>query len=495
MTNHPQRLFFNGKNWSLFTILIFILLAACAPGGSPVSTTGGRRAEQVNSSPMTSSPNGPKTDRALLFNNRAGADTFRIAVVDLNSGEPAAGAEPVEIGSQINFAFSPDGTMLALASVSVDCQGACLSIFRLADFEQIAKIELPARNIDNDWVHQLAFDPQKERIAMAYSARGEGQIAVVDVSTGAFSQIQVAGLPAFARLMAFSGDGKQIMLVGQVLPESGTTSHDMNPRLEALLLDAQLLELKWRQGLEDVRDGFFGPGDYSKPEESFYYHAGMASDPSARRVYIAHADADRLTTIDFEEHDVRTVDIREKQTPIERLIESLLTLGVQPAQAKAANSFLRNAVLSPDGRTLYVVGERTNIVTAEGNPWEMISTPYGMEAWDIEKGTRLLGVETEATEVRRAPGGKILLNGYTRDTTASLPFTEVFDSSSGRITARLDDAYVYPTLRLNGQPALVSVHTNDLGHTILSVLDDERSLIKDVTWTQESGYFFWPEYR
>ena len=104
--------------------------------------------------------------------------------------------------------------------------------------------------------------------------------------------------------------------------------------------------------------------------------------------------------------------MREKQAWIEELVETVLSVGVRPVQAKAANAAMRQAILSPDGKTLFVVGERTDTEILENGDWDTRFTPLGLQAWDVKSGTRLLNVETAANEIRWGPGGKILLNGF-----------------------------------------------------------------------------------
>ena len=155
--------------------------------------------------------------------------------------------------------------------------------------------------------------------------------------------------------------------------------------------------------------------------------------------------------------------MREKQAWIEELVETVLSVGVRPVQAKAANAAMRQAILSPDGKTLFVVGERTDTEILENGDWDTRFTPLGLQAWDVKSGTRLLNVETAANEIRWGPGGKILLNGFDKSSPEYQPFTDVFDPTSGEIAAHLELTYAYSTPRLDGRLVLVSAYAGDEG--------------------------------
>ena len=283
------------------------------------------------------------------------------------------------------------------------------------------------------------------------------------------------------------------MLVGHTMPETGSTTAVANPLLQALLFDAQTMDVEWQQVLHGVKDGYYGSGNHERPDENFYYSAGITPDPARQRIYIAHADEAKLTTIDFSAQAVKSIEIREKQTTIERFLEFILSIGVQPVQAKAANSYVRQALLSQDGSTLYVAGEQNNMLRKNENELEMISTPLGLEAWDLKTGTRLYVVETNASEIRQGPQGLIVLNGYDRSSSTYRPFTDIFDPAAAQIAAHLDETYAYATLRLDGELALVSVYSTDENKTFLGVLN-AKALRKELSWAANS-YYFWPEFR
>ena len=325
----------------------------------------------------------------------------------------------------------------------------------------------------------MVFDPQGKQVAISYLE--EGKFAIVQVAQPSPGEILTKQLGFRVRLMSFTNDGRQIMLVGVPLPENGVVSGDLNPKLQALLLDAKTLNVEWRKDLPDVKEGFFGSSDFSKPEENFYYMAGMAADPANQRIYIAHADSASLTTVDFKTLRSVTVEIHDKRTALEKVLDFVLSIGIQPVQAKAGNSYLRNALLSSDQRVLYVAGQSSQMVKKEGGEWEMNQSYLPFEAWDIESSTRLISLKTEASELFQSTDGRILLKGYDLTSPNALPFIEIFNPADGRITAHLNGASIYRTLSLTGHPVLVSAYSSDRGGTTLGVFNEITQALNP-TW-------------
>ena len=316
---------------------------------------------------------------------------------------------------------------------------------------------------------------------------------MVDLTKPVTGMLQVAGLPVFPRKIAFTGDGARIMLIGAVACAGPSQSALDDPASPGAVVRRSHPGLDWQQDLPGVKDGYFGPADHSKPEETVYYEAGIAVDAASQRIYIAHADEERLTTVDFKERTSTTIIVPEKQALLEQVVEFILSIGVRPVHAKAANMFVRGALLSADGQKLYVVGQQT-LLSKVNDAGELASDIYGLGVWDIQSGMKVLHVDTQADMICQAPEGKILLKGYDRNSREYHPFTEIFDPSTGKITARLEDANAYLTLSLDGRPVVVSSYFDENGKAFLSVLDVENPN-SVLSWTQNSGYPEWLELR
>ncbi len=492
MKNAPTN--FIRKIWRSIPLLILAFAAACMPAGALAAP-----ATPFPTATLAPSPTpDPLAGSALVSEFAAGGNSYQILPVDLRTGQPVAGVQPIQVGSTSQSAFSNDRTRLAVVAGVAGCPGLCLTVIQLANPGQHASIQLTRWSDINNFAVQVLFDPQDRRIAVTYVEELKNKIAIIDASQPEPRLIRAADLALAPSQMAFTPDGSQIMLVGQVFPPN-QTSMQINPTMQAHLLDAQTLNVKWSQDLPGVKDGMYGSGDLSKLQDNTWYAAGMSADPAAERIYIANADGEQLTTVDFKARAVKTVAIHAPESLLDRAFAWLLNLGVTPVQAKAANNHNRAALLSPDGRTLYVTGDDMNMVEQQNNGTSnttpsTVWTSFGLEAWDLASGTKLMHLDTQASELHPLPDGKILLNGSDLNASDYHPFTEIFDPAAGKITLHAADTYAYTTLRLDGTPVLVSELSLNGENPKLSVLD-EKTLEPLVTFKMASSYADWVIYR
>ena len=158
---------------SLLALSILLLAAACAPV-SPLSPAGQAESAPEELSTETSKKPAVEADQpasadkiiskstvageALLLFNNTRTETYELVRVNLQTGKPVEDAKSIDIGSEINYVFSPDRTRLAVASKGGGCAGACLRLFELPDLKQVLQLDLPAMRLSGDWVHQIAFD-------------------------------------------------------------------------------------------------------------------------------------------------------------------------------------------------------------------------------------------------------------------------------------------------------------------------------------------------
>ena len=198
--------------------------------------------------------------------------------------------EPVDIGSEINYVFSPDRTRLAVASKGAGCAGACLRLFELPALKQVLQLELPAMKLAGDWVHQIAFDPRGERIALALVDQATARIAVVDLTkplTGMLQVGQPACLPAKNRLHRRRRADHADWGCPSAGPSQSALDHPASP---GAVVRRAHPGPGLAAGSARGQRRLFGPADHSKPEEIVYYEAGIAVDAASQRIYIAHAD-------------------------------------------------------------------------------------------------------------------------------------------------------------------------------------------------------------
>lgn len=167
------------------------------------------------------------------------------------------------------------------------------------------------------------------------------------------------------------------MVYGPHLASAGIAANagvSVGPPMAALLAASDLSPI-WSVQLNGVRDGVFpkkaGTADTQaiyEPGAAWFFQPGVAFAPAADVLYVVHGDADQLTSVDFTTRKVRTVDVRPRLSWLEQLLA--LTAGV--AHAKGMDGITKQAVISPDGKFLYVVGSN-----------EKVTQQPNSENWDV----------------------------------------------------------------------------------------------------------------
>jgi hypothetical protein len=223
--------------------------------------------------------------------------------------------------------------------------------------------------------------------------------------------------------------------------------------------------------------------DLHQPGQAIYLYPGLAFASGKDILYVVHPDDDRLTTVDFGAQKVSTAEIKPQLSWFERLLS--LTAGV--AHAKIAEGTRKDVVVSPDGRFLYIVGQRTDLIQDKGGDWQMIENPLGLQIVRAADGSRLAYHNSEASELSISTDGRYLyLRGWGDEQTSA--WTEVFETSTNKSIARMDGMWLVPTRRANGAPILASsVWMNDKGeHRNVTV--DSQSVLAE--WVS-SDYLAW----
>jgi hypothetical protein len=142
----------------------------------------------------------------------------------------------------------------------------------------------------------------------------------------------------------------------------------------------------------------------------------------------------------------------------------------------------------PDGQFLYVVGVHNESFQDSLGNIQMSQTPLGLEIVRTSDGSLTAHVETQAGELSLSPDGRFLYLRYWEDH-YSVPWTEVFDTSSNQIITRKAGLYASPALRMNGEPLLVSTYSlaENSHHMSISRPEDLSVLTE---WAG-SGYIAW----
>jgi len=119
---------------------------------------------------------------------------------------------------------------------------------------------------------------------------------------------------------------------------------------------------------------------------------------------------------------------------------------------------------------------------------QMDQTPLGLEIIRTSDGSRTAQIETDAGELSLSADGRFLYLRYWADH-YTVPWTEVFDTSSNQVIARQSGLYASPALRINGDPLLVSTYSlSENSHHMSVSRPEDLSVISE--W-EGAGYIAW----
>lgn len=463
----------------LFTLslILLTLLTACAsaqtaPTASPVE-------------PTAAPPEAPEVVSDGTFETsllgtvwKGSADGTLLFPFDPASGEVLPGYKPIPLGFSSTHAFSPDRSKLAV--VSFANQSAIKGSLLLIDLPTWTPEGFDLELIG--WVNHIVFSPDGKRLAIAHG-QSNYMLTIVDLERE--SIIAQSPTDSFVTRLKFTENGDALMLYS---PAASTANLLSAGPPSVLLLDATNLNPLWTAELDGVRDGIFPKGEdvtaanIHEPGQAYYLSPALVFAPDRDTLYVVHADSDQLTTADFESQTIKTVDVRSRLTLFERLLS--LTAGV--AHAKVADGTVRQAVISPDGKLLYVVGVNHATFQDTSGNWQWEQTPLGLEILQTSDGSRVDHMETDTTELSISPDGRFL---YLRSWDQNTPSTEIFDTLRQQVILRKDKLSAMPAWLINGQYLLTSTYsTSDTAHHMSLVQPDGSSVLAE--WT-DTEYVWW----
>ena len=401
--------------------------------------------------------------------------------LDPSTGSALPGYDPISLGQTAFHAFSPDRRTLAV--VTFQDQNTYNGSLMLVDLTtwKTRRFEL---GLDG-WVSTMAFSPDGKRLAIAHG-ESRYKLTMIQVAEGVISAERK--LDSFLARLKFTENGEALMLYSSTVHP--TDQWKAGPP-QVQLLDAADLNPRWSDALTDVRDGIYPkddsvtPANIHEPGQAFYISPGLTFAPERDILYIVHADSEHLTTVNFESQRAETVEIQQRLSWFEQFLS--LTAGV--AQAKIGDGISRQAVISPDGRFLYVVGVNSVTFNDQQGNWQMERTPLGLEIIQTSDGSLVEQVETDTTEISISPEGCLLYLQKWGSPTENIPWTETFDIASQKIVARLDKVFASPVLLINGEFLLASTYsTAETTHHMSILQPDGLTVLSE--WT-DNDYVSW----
>lgn len=423
--------------WMIGSVLSMVLTACTAAGRVPLATPSTAQPSQPvppAATPLPSAePLGVSVPAIEYANGRN--ELLLASSVTGKALEPFA---PIPLSENYNYAFAPDGHTMAVVS------GAQLYLIDLPTWKyRTSDVGL------HGWLSAVVYSPDGTLLAMA-SGDPDASLRIVDAKSGEVKASAQAGFSV--RNVKFTTDGKAIMVYGPPVDGRGvSTGVPM-----AALFSASDLSLLWSVNLKGIRDGIFpkkaDTTDIYQPGAAWFFSPAIAFAPKGDILYAVHGDEDKLTTVDFSKRKVSTLGVHVKTSWLDRLMA--LTAGV--AHAKGMDGTTKQAVISPDGKYLYVVGSTEAVSKqANGTDWDVTDTYIGLQVIAVQGATLVDQKDTKASSLVLSPDGKyVLLNGWKSGTPAG--WTEVYDMASQSIIKHLDDTNLIPTRPSgwNGNPSI-----------------------------------------
>lgn len=428
-----------------FIVLLVFLFAACAPPPQPIQP-------EITPEAQAVIVDGTLATSLLATTWDSSPEDNALFPLDPSRGTALPGYEPIPLGYSSYSAFSSDWKTLAVVSFPTEtAYHGSLLLIDLSTWKT-RKFELDLQG----WASAMVFSPDQTKLAIAHSD-SDYHLSMVDVKQGKITA--QAEVDSFVSRLKFTRSGETLMLYRPGASVPG----ELSPAApQVSLLAATDLSPRWSAGLENVRDGIY-PADETvktqvdlyKPGNALYFSPGLVFAPDQDVLYIAHADSAQLTTVDFDGQTIKTLNIQPKLSWFERL----LSLDAGIAHAKVADGTSKQAAISPDGHSLYVVGTSRISFEDQQKGWQMEETPLGLDVIQTSDAYRVEHFETDATELSLSSDGRFL---YLRNwgDGITLPWTEIFDTASRKLSARKEAFYATPAPLLNGQYVLASTYVS-----------------------------------
>lgn len=444
---------------------------------------------------------------------------YEIGPVDPVTGRSMPGYKPVVSAQDTwynpRLSFSTDGAKLAIVAAEgkscepgFTCRGSAgtLHLIDLPTWQEVtATLSLTVHatpgaqdkawqiETGKGWVGPLSFSPDNSRLAMNYNryipslSKVSQAIVVVDATNG--KPVAYKELDFRPSLLEFSEDGTHLIVYGQAV---GSPLSDKPAPPHVAVLDATSLKVQWDQPLDGIVSGSWCEAPCAPPQGDGAQREGIIStwtpavvlSEDHRRLYIVHADENKLTTVDIGAHTISSLDIQAARSWFEELLASTATT----AQAKGnIIGATKNGTLSPDGTRLYVAGFKWTPASNEQQTQRQ--QPLGLQVVNIENGRQIATYGSNAVYSRVSPdGARLYLEGWDASNEHSKVQTEVLDTKTLQKVGQAGQWQVLPTPRLDGQSIVLGAQYSSK-ETQFAVLDPD-SLNVIHSWTV-SGWATW----
>lgn len=441
-------------------ILALLFLLACRAQPAVVQST---PAPTLPPAP-TANVVAPTASQAAFLNFDAD-----LHLIDLTTGKDAPDFSLIRKSGIATF--SDDGKTIALVENGAElCRSknggmSCrLSAVNLRLLEPQTQHQTKMPFPSGGWVDAApVFSHDGTKIAVSYQNGDTTTIMLVNVQTATLIKQRV--VPYTPSLMNFTQDNQSLMLYAPAAMDGESTIPPSAPQL--LLLDSTTLQNEWDQTLTDVVSGVWC---VSKCDGSYETRVGQVWSPAVvlsrdgNRLYILHADADKLTTVDLTAHTVQTNNVETARGAF----ENFLAFFANTAYAKGeANGAYKSAVLSADGASLYAISQKIMNQTYSLGALQQIDLATGRvkSQYTITNNSKL---DEYVNELNLTPDGSHLY--ITRSESSNHWETDFFDANTLQLTSTLDGWRTFRAHTRAGQQLLLAQIPN-LSPIQLAIVD------------------------
>jgi hypothetical protein len=203
-----------------------------------------------------------------------------------------------------------------------------------------------------------------------------------------------AGFPSESALV-----GSRLGIVGWTIPEAPSASSPA----QVLVVDLAADRIAASFRLSRMRAGQVKEEASAAEDPYRNIRPGIAWDVPRSRLFLVDAVRDEIAVIDLASASLRgPFEIRVRRTFVDRLLDLISV----PAAAKMQASTQRRAVVSPDGRRLFLTGLRSDVV---GTPAREQVTPLGLQVVDTTDWTEVARADITANVLVFPPDGRPLM--------------------------------------------------------------------------------------
>ncbi len=326
------------------TVLLIVVTAAvwafgpgCQGSAEPPAMPNPVAADAVTATQTSPSPSaspasysGKPVDALLVEWKEGGGE---LTPLDSALKSAAAPLPLVQAGAMV---ASPDGSLVTVPDA------AGMSLYRVDPWQLVAK----AVNVSGPH-EQLAWSPEGTKL---HGIRYGKRLREIDARTGETGELRE--LPLRADRFATIPGRETIVL----LAYEGTDYASDVSRVFLALVDTATGEVRSEVDLPAMS---YGQRKESAGGQEYFagYWPAFAISPDGRRAYIAHSDSEAVTVVDLDRMTVeKTVSLHAPRSRWARFAASVRGVFVSRAEAKGGLTFRREAMVSADGRWLYVTG-------------------------------------------------------------------------------------------------------------------------------------------